>query len=73
MLNGTAHNVSTLGIQREEIVQELEVGSNTKGRSGTQDGPHRINTEIPRHQGFTPMNKCLGFKHPLTFSIIFDL
>lgn len=64
MLNGTAQNVSALGIQREEIVQELEVGRNTKGRGRTQDGPHKINTEIPRHQGFTPMNKSLGFKHP---------
>lgn len=64
MLNGTARNANALGIQTEEIVQELEVGRNTKGRGRTQDGPHKINTEIPRHRRFTPTNKCLGFKHP---------
>lgn len=64
MLNGTAQTVSALGIQRKEIMQELEVRRNAKGRARTQDEPHKINTEVPRHQGFTPMNKCLGFKHP---------
>ena len=64
MLNGTVQNVSALGIQTEEIVQELEVRRNTRGRGRTPDAPHRINTEIPGHQGFTAMTKCLEFKHP---------
>lgn len=64
MLNGTAQTVSALGIQTEEIVQELEVGRITKRRGRTQDGPHKINREISRHWRFPPTNKCLGFKHP---------
>lgn len=39
-------NVSASGIQREEIVEELEV-RDPQESGGTQDGPHRINRGLP--------------------------
>lgn len=54
MLNGTVQNVSAAGIQREEMMEELEEVRNPQGRDRTQDEPHKINRKIPRHGGFTP-------------------
>lgn len=42
MFNGAVQNVNALGIQRDEIMKELEVVRDPQGRDRTQDGPHEI-------------------------------